>query len=57
MQIDLIPVRVQGRRMYDLSIKGRAIKGSRHFTKAEAEQERTKMMRSDVWRNAKQFLE
>ncbi len=43
--------------MYDLSINGRAIKGARHFTKAEATKERDEMLRSLTWKNGRQFLE
>ncbi len=61
MQIDITPCTAftpKGLRvMYDLTINGKAIKGSRVFTKAEAEQERDIMLRSKVWKNAQQFLE
>ncbi len=60
MQIEIVPVQVQCvngiRTMYDLCINGRAIEGARCFKKAEAEQERTIMYRSPVWKNAQVFM-
>lgn len=61
MQIEIVTVQVQCfqgvRTMHDLTINGRPIKGARSFTKAEAEQERDRMLRSKVWQNAQAFLE
>jgi hypothetical protein len=60
MKLDVVPVVVEvlgvKRTMYDLELNGRAIKGARSFTKAEAEQEKSAMLRSPVWKNAQGLM-